>query len=87
MRQVVGRAKETSTYSWSRFCTVNCRLTASNYQVSHLRPCWEPNPGRRECYHFAIVAPDQEMDSDEEKIVTICSSSGQHGTIGTGLFI
>ena len=25
-RRVVGRAEETSTYSWSRFCTVNCRL-------------------------------------------------------------
>ena len=23
-RQEVGRAEETSTYSWSRFCTVNC---------------------------------------------------------------
>ena len=23
-RRVVGRAEETSTYSWSRFCTVNC---------------------------------------------------------------
>ena len=36
-RQVVGRAEETSTYSWSRFCTVNCRPMASNYQLSHLR--------------------------------------------------
>ena len=57
----VGRAEETSTYSWSRFCTVNCRPTASNYQLSHLRPCREPNPGlrggRRECYHSATVAP------------------------------
>ena len=52
-RQVVGRAEETSTYSSSGFCTVNCRPTASNYQLSHLRPCWELNPGlrggRREC--------------------------------------
>ena len=60
-RQVVGRIEETSTYSSSRFCTVNCRPTASNYQLSHLRPCWEPNPGlrggRRECYHSATVAP------------------------------
>ena len=23
-RRVVGRAEKTSTYSWSRFCTVNC---------------------------------------------------------------
>ena len=60
-RRVVGRAEETSTYSSSGFCTVNCRPTASNYQLSHLRPCWESNPGlrggRRECYHSATVAP------------------------------
>ena len=37
-RQVVGRAEETSTYSSLGFCTVNCRPTASNYQLSHLRP-------------------------------------------------
>ena len=33
--------------SLSGFCTVNCRPTASNYQLSHLRPCREPNPGLR----------------------------------------
>ena len=37
-RQVVGRAEETSTYSSLGFCTVNCRPTASNYQLSHLWP-------------------------------------------------
>ena len=37
-RRVVGRAEETSTYSLLGFCTVNCRPTASNYQLSHLRP-------------------------------------------------
>ena len=45
------------------FCTVNCRPTASNYQLSHLRPCWESNPGlrggRQECYHSATVAPSK----------------------------
>ena len=60
-RRVVGRAEETSTYSLSGFCTVNCRPTASNYQLSHLRPCREPNPGlrggRQEFYHSATVAP------------------------------
>ena len=60
-RRVVGRAEETSTYSSLGFCTVNCRPTASNYQLSHLRPCWGSNPdlrgGRRECYHSATVAP------------------------------
>ena len=40
-RRVVGRAEETSTYSSLGFCTVNCRPTASNYQLSHLRPCRE----------------------------------------------
>ena len=58
---VVGRAEETSTYSSSGFGTVNCRPTVSNHQLSHLRPCQEPNPGlrdgRRECYHSATVAP------------------------------
>ena len=60
-RRVVGRAEETSTYCWSRFCTVNYRPMASNYQLSHLRSDWEPNPdlrgGRRECYHSATVSP------------------------------
>ena len=37
-RRVVGRAEETSTYSSLGFSTVNCRPTASNYQLSHLRP-------------------------------------------------
>ena len=63
--RVVGKAEETSTYSWSRFCTVNCRPTASNYQLSHLRPCREPNPslrgGRRECYHSATMAPPRSL--------------------------
>ena len=31
LQRVVGRAEETSTYSSSRFCTINCRPTASNY--------------------------------------------------------
>ena len=60
-RWVAGRAEETSTYSSLGFCTVNCRPTASNYQLSHLRPCRGSNPGlrggRRECYHSATVAP------------------------------
>ena len=42
-------------------CTVNCRPTASNYQLSHLRPSRGSNPGlrggRRECCHSATVAP------------------------------
>ena len=36
-RRVVEGVEETSTYSSSGFCTVNCRSTASNYQLSHLR--------------------------------------------------
>ena len=34
---VVGRAEETNTYSWSRFCTVNCWPTTSSYQLFHMR--------------------------------------------------
>ena len=60
-RRVVGMAEETSTYSLLGFCTVNCQPTASNYQLSHLRPCQESNPGlrggRRECYHSATMVP------------------------------
>ena len=52
-RRVVGWAEETSTYSWSRFCTVNCRPMGRNYQLFNLRPCRKPNTGlrggRREC--------------------------------------
>ena len=47
----------------SRFSTVNYQPMASNYQLSHLRPCREPNPGlrggKRECYHSATVAPNK----------------------------
>ena len=57
---VVGRAEEASTYSWSRFCAINCRPTASNYQLSHLRSDQEPNPdfrgGRRECYRGPLIS-------------------------------
>ena len=60
-RRVVGRAEETNTYSSLGLCTVNCRPTASNYQLSHLRSGQELNPnlrvGRRECYHCTTVAP------------------------------
>ena len=73
-RGVVGRAEETSTYSWSRFCTVNYRPTASNYQISHLRPCREPNPGlrsgRRKCYHSATVAPQMKC---YKSVVRLCT--------------
>ena len=55
------KGRETSTYSSLGFCTVNYWPTASNYQLSHLRPWWGLNPGRRggrrECYHSATVAP------------------------------
>ena len=62
-QRVAGTAEETSTYSSSGFCTVNCRPMTSNYQLSRLRLCREPNPGlrggRRECNHSATVAPLQ----------------------------
>ena len=73
-RLVVGRAEETSTYSLLGFCTVNCRPTASNYQLSHLRPCRESNPGLRggrlECYHSATVAPLYDNKNTEGKFTT-----------------
>ena len=63
-RRVVGMAEETSTYSSSGFCTVNYRPTASNYQLSHLRPYREPNPGlrggRREWTSNEHLIPKQE---------------------------
>ena len=34
---ILWRVVETSTYSWSRFCTVNCWPTASNYQLSQFK--------------------------------------------------
>ena len=78
-RRVVGRAEETSTYSWSRFCTVNCRPMASNYQLFHLRSGREPNPGlrggRRECYHSAKVAP---CTWDETQVLCISKVSVTH---------
>ena len=43
-RRVVGRAEETSTYSSLGLCTVNCRPTASNDQLSHLSPCGDRTP-------------------------------------------
>ena len=46
-RRVVGRAEETSTYSSPGFCTVNCRPTASNYQLKAV-PGTEPRPQRWE---------------------------------------
>ena len=65
-RRVVGRAEETSTYSSLGLCTVNCRPTASNYQLSHLRPSRGSNPGlrggRQECYHSTTVAPLTNID-------------------------
>ena len=43
-RWVVGRAEETSKYSLLGFCIVNCRPTASNYHLSHLRPGGDRTP-------------------------------------------
>ena len=59
----VGMDEETSTYSWSRFCTVNCRLTESN---THMSSGWDSNydlrGGRRVCYHGATVAPQPKFN-------------------------
>ena len=60
-RRVVGRAEETSTYSWSRFCAVNCRPTASNYHLSLLRLGREPKSdfkgGMQECSPVFHLGP------------------------------
>ena len=81
-RRVVGRAEETSTFSSSGFCTVNCRPTASNYQLSHLRLCREPNPdlrgGRRGCYHSATVAPHTHIYKFRAKIFFFCQKIRQN---------
>ena len=78
-RRVILWAEETSTYSSSGFCTVNCRPTASNYQFSHLRPCREPNlglrGGRRECYHSATVAPEFQYKSKVKDDGTLSQGS------------
>ena len=76
---VFERAEEISTYSSLGFCTVNCRPTASNYQLSHLRPCRESNPnlrgGRLECYHSATVAPNLNLKG-QYKVIMIFALLG-----------
>ena len=75
-QRVVERAEETSTYSLSEFCTLNCQPTVSNYQLSHLRLCRELNPslrgGRRECYHSATVAPYSIFSNKSKYPVVYC---------------
>ena len=80
-RWVVGRAEETSTYSSSGFCTVNCRPAASNYQLSHFRLCSEPNPGlrggRRECYHSAWNHYESRQYKDFSELLLSAPHSGK----------
>ena len=51
---------------------------ASNYQLSHLRLCQEPNPslrgGRRECYHSATV---EDWDEDISLLLFVVRESVQ----------
>ena len=52
-------SEETSTYSCSRFCTVNCRPSVSNYQLSHIGfGVWtaECRGWRRLYYHCTTMA-------------------------------
>ena len=83
-RRVVGRAEETSIYSSLGLCTVNCRPTASNYQLSHLRPSRGSNPGlrggRRECYHSATVAPLKAMHYEILSVVRF-ECQGSHSLV------
>ena len=85
-RRVVGRAEETSTYSWSRFYTVNCQPTVSNYQLSHLRYSREPNPslrgGRRECYTLPPWAPEKTYPENLVKIHTWVEAMEHPQTLG-----
>ena len=90
---VVGRGEETSVYSSSGFCTVNCRPMASNYQLSYLRPCLEPNPSES-----VITLPPWNLHIYERLWTScippvlsvysrifnfICSLTGFHGDITT----
>ena len=59
-RQVVLWADETSTYSWSRSCTVNCRPFVRNFHLSRtgFRVQTADLRGRGQvCYHCATMAP------------------------------
>ena len=80
--RIVGRAEKTSTYSSSGFCTVNCQPMASHYQLSHLRPCRELNPGlrggRRECYHSVTVAPWFVSDTIRYKLMQFGSTNNNN---------
>ena len=71
---VVGRAEEISSYSRSRFCTVNCRPTASNYR--ELNPDFRG--GRRECYYSATIAPNTLLKpyGDDPGWVCFCKEIG-----------
>ena len=68
-RWVVGKAQETSTYSWSRFCTVSYQpMPMTNgpktgpwlHSGNTLRSGFGSRPdlrgGRRECYHCVTMA-------------------------------
>ena len=57
--------EKTGAYSWSRFCTVNCRLSVSNYQLSRIRSGFE--------------RPTLEVGG--ECVTTALPSSLQHATI------
>ena len=58
--------------SWSRFCTVNCRPMASNYQLSHL---WRGG-GRRECCHSTTVAPTPQFETYTKSTSTFMDIKG-----------
>ena len=54
-----GRGNEYTEFIRDLYCKLP--TNGKHYQLSHLRPCREANPGlrggRRECYHSATVAP------------------------------
>ena len=70
-RQAVGTAEETSTHSSLGFCTVNCRPTASNYQLSHLRPCGDRTPALK--WEARMLTLCQHGPNSWAKVLTVYS--------------
>ena len=75
-RWVVGRAEETSTYSSSGFCLVNCRPTASNYQLSHLRPFLNHTPASEVGGESVTTRPPWPLHSKQYSIETVHTCHG-----------
>ena len=75
---IAGRAEETITCSWSRFCTVNCQPMANNYQLSNLRPGLEPNPASEVGGKSVTTLPPWPLDFNrsDDVVNTVCKDKG-----------